>query len=56
MKEYTWALDGYGRAFICYQGSVIILYCMLPKYGGMCGVFDLEDQDLKSTEQGENND
>lgn len=45
MSDYTWGVDGYGRAHICKRRSNIILLCMISG-GGQTGVWMLESQDI----------
>ena len=43
-SNYTWGVDGYGRAHICKKQSNVILLCMISG-GGIGGVWILEAQD-----------
>lgn len=45
-RPYGWGFDGLGRAFLCRndEKSNQIIFCMLPGFGGLEGVFILEDQ------------
>lgn len=48
-KKYSWALDGYARAFIFEVvedvNLMTIIFCTFPKVTGIEGVYILEDQD-----------
>ncbi len=43
LKNYTWAVDGLGRCFVCRRDSREIVYCGLPGVGGPVLLFDMED-------------
>ena len=45
MSDYTWGIDGYGRAYICKRIDGIVLLCMLSG-GGQSGVWMLESQGI----------
>ena len=46
MSDYTWGIDGYGRAHICKKQSNVVLFCMVGSGGGKGGVWILESQDI----------
>ena len=46
MSDYTWGVDGYGRAHICKRSDGIVLLCMIGAGGGQAGVWLLESQDI----------
>lgn len=49
LSAYSWAVDGYGRQFICLRCGREVLFCMLPGVPAPLGVELLEDQDACAT-------
>lgn len=49
--EYSWGVDGYGRAHICLSKGNEVLLCMISD-SGMAGVWMLGDQDNEDNNNG----
>ena len=44
-NNYSWGVDGEGRAHICKDGSNIIILSMINGNSGLIGTWILEEQD-----------
>lgn len=45
MSRYSWAVDGFGRQFLCERYGNEVLFCMLPGVPAPLGIELLEQQD-----------